>query len=161
VTDQQLMETYRTDNCQRSFTILHGRHNDQVIRWARRYINEPEDVAQDTWLQVFKYRHQYDTSRPFRPWLYMITKQSAVNRLRKRKRQTPLAFDPVDPRSETELTPLVHQHVEQLEKDQRAVVVGLYFEGRTLPELSESLGITVAVVRSLKRRALRVLSTYC
>jgi RNA polymerase sigma-70 factor, ECF subfamily len=159
MTDEQLMERWCMEDCQDSFRQLHDRYERVVKYWASQSTNEADDAAQDTWIRVITHRERFDPTRPFRPWLQMLTKQSAIDRLRKRK-ETSLSFDPIDERSTLD-TDAIRLYVQQLEGPERDVIVGMFFQGRTLHQLSDELHVTVGFVRKMKRQALRSLSRIC
>jgi RNA polymerase sigma-70 factor (ECF subfamily) len=51
--------------------------------------DDVDDIAQETWLKVFRHLGNYDSSRPFAPWCFGIGKRVAIDHLRRRKRSVP------------------------------------------------------------------------
>jgi RNA polymerase sigma factor (sigma-70 family) len=58
-----------------------------VRRWHKDHW-DAEDTVQDILLTLHSIRHTYDPSRPFGPWLVGIANRRAIDRLRRRGRQT-------------------------------------------------------------------------
>ena len=61
------------------------RHQRGVYALARRFTRNHEDaddVAQESFLRAWRGITAYDPSRPFRPWLYRIVVNTALNHLR-------------------------------------------------------------------------------
>jgi RNA polymerase sigma-70 factor (ECF subfamily) len=80
MTDEELIELSLNGNG-RAFTTLIDRHAHACLRFATRMLGDradAEDVAQETFLRVYKALPQFDTRTPFRPWLFAIL----VNRCR-------------------------------------------------------------------------------
>ncbi len=50
------------------------------------YLNIAEDVVQESLISLHKYRHTYDGSKPFKPWLHTIVKCKAIDAVRSRHR---------------------------------------------------------------------------
>lgn len=48
------------------------------------YLNIAEDVVQEALLALHKYRHTYDGTKPFKPWLHTIVKCKAIDALKSR-----------------------------------------------------------------------------
>jgi RNA polymerase sigma-70 factor, ECF subfamily len=68
-----------------AFDALVRRHQRGVYALARRLVREhgdADDVAQVTFLRAWGAIGSYDPSRPFKPWLYRIATNTALNHLR-------------------------------------------------------------------------------
>jgi len=72
------------------FAELVRRHQQQVFRILHRYERDRhalEDLAQETFLKVWRALAQYDGRAPFQHWLSRITVRVALDHLRREKRR--------------------------------------------------------------------------
>lgn len=123
------------------------------------------DVTQETFLQVFKKYHTYDSSRPIEPWIYKITVNTARNTLRKQRwlsftSQLPDStdFDGIDNqilKNEEEME--LWKAINQLSQKCREVVILHYYLDMKLHEVAYSLGIPLGTCKSRLHYALSTL----
>jgi RNA polymerase sigma-70 factor (ECF subfamily) len=135
------------------------------------YGGEAEDATQETFIKVWKNLKKFDTTKKFKPWLFQIAKNTALDYRRRQEPTRPFIFDQIEELDELEsipdfaLTPL-----EQLELKQQAqqvqqaiiklpniyrVVLNLYYqEELSLAEIATVLDEPVDTVKSRHRRAL-------
>ncbi len=83
-----------------AFSVLIDRHNKYVTRLAARFLLREEDISdvvQDTFIRVWKRLPDFDGRCQFTTWLYTISFNLCVDRLRsmKRKREIQLSEDMV------------------------------------------------------------------
>jgi RNA polymerase sigma-70 factor (ECF subfamily) len=121
-----------------------------------------EDVAQEALLATVKHLDDFDRRRPFRPWLYRITTNKALDyvRARERRAEFPLGegvadglghvISPVDAVGDDRLEAL-----RVLEPKERAAVVLRHLIGMSSEEIGQILGMKAVAVRSLIHRALQ------
>jgi RNA polymerase sigma-70 factor, ECF subfamily len=104
-----------------------------------------EDVAQDTFLQVFHKIGQFDNQRPFEPWLMRCVVHAAIKAARKQQRSVPLEpeeeknslefltrlvdthLQPEDEAEQSETRRQVLQAIKRLSPDHRAAIVLRYY----------------------------------
>ena len=88
--DDELMERYQKGD-ESAFTLLVRRHQQPLINFIARFINDrnsAEDLAQETFIRVFKAAHRYKPGRAhFKTWMYHIAKNLCKNELRNRERR--------------------------------------------------------------------------
>ncbi len=147
-----------------------------------------EDLAQETFLRVYRSRASYRPTARFSTWLYTIALNAAKDaRQRAHRRRehgiptsasassSALALDtvaidasgrlPTRQADRHELQAVVQRAVADLNEHQRTAVLLSKFEQCSHEEIAEAMGITVPAVKSLLFRArenLRVaLSPYC
>ncbi|GEO27978.1 RNA polymerase sigma24 factor [Alicyclobacillus acidoterrestris] len=126
-----------------------------------------DDVLQETFIQVFRKYHTFDSSKPFEPWLYRITVNVAKNMMRKQKWLTfvPEARElidveapaPVEGLLNSEKVDVIKTAINQLKFKSREVIVLHFFAGLTLNEISETLGIPLGTCKSRLNSALTTL----
>lgn len=84
----------------RAFRILAERYRIRVFRFIYKMIHDEEvaeDLAQETFLRVFKRANTYKPGSNFSIWLYTIAKNLTFNRVRDEKRQPLGLAEQVDP----------------------------------------------------------------
>lgn len=124
-----------------------------------------EDTVQDILLTVHSIRQTYDPSRPFGPWLVGIANRRAIDRLRRRSRQT-LREAPLS--SEHEAAPAEAGDAETmidrqnlsaaiggLPPIQRQAVDMLKLKEMSLKEVSEATGLSIASLKMATHRAIQ------
>lgn len=155
-----------------AFGTLVERYAAVARRVARAVLGDPDDAddaAQDALLSALVKLEQYDSRRPFGPWLLRIVANAATDRRRRRRvRRT----EPLDPglaasgtRPDTaaersELSVRLRRALAELPERRRVAVVLFDVEGYAHAEIADILGIPEGTVRSEvfhARRRLRAL----
>lgn len=83
--DEDLYERFRRGDG-RAFETLYQRHRPQLYRYLRRLLGdegEAQDLYQEVWLRVIHAREPFRAGL-FRPYLYRIGHNLAIDRLRRR-----------------------------------------------------------------------------
>ena len=154
-----------------SFGTLVERYAGQARRVARAVLGDPDDAddaAQDGFLSALVKLGQYDTRRPFGPWLMRIVANAATDRRRRRnvRRAEPLDTSLVGggPRPDTmavrsELNDRLRAALAELPERRRKAVVLFDVEGYSHAEIAGMLGIPEGTVRSEVFHARRRLRT--
>lgn len=82
--DNQLIIDYLAGN-EASFTLLVKRHLKPVYNFAYRLCGDKvaaEDIAQETFLKIWKNIKKYKHSENFKPWLFKIARNTTIDWLR-------------------------------------------------------------------------------
>ncbi|MFN2572159.1 MAG: RNA polymerase sigma factor [Gemmatimonadales bacterium] len=155
-----------------AFGILVERYAGQARRVARAVLGDPDDAddaAQDGFLSALVKLGQYDTRRPFGPWLMRIVANAATDR---RRRRTVRRAEPLEPSLvgggqrpdqaviRTELGDRLRSALAELPERRRTAVVLFDVEGYSHSEIAGILGVPEGTVRSEvfhARRRLRAL----
>lgn len=124
-----------------------------------------EDIIQETFLRAWRKPELAEEPESSRPWLATVARNLVVDRLRRRRCRPPEASDaalPFIPLPNCEMERVVtsltlNAAVAKLTPNRRAVVVHLYFHGRSPDETASVLGIPVGTVKSRANSALRAL----
>jgi RNA polymerase sigma-70 factor (ECF subfamily) len=174
VTDEQLLQTYRQTGDREAFALLVYRYERELYNYLRRYLGNAEmaeDVFQATFLLVHRRCDQFHSDRKFRPWLYTIATNQAIDARRRTKRHKMLSLDtprdqendevgqlvnmletaeanPLDTTLDEERKNLIRSTLEQLPEQLYAVVQLVYYQGMKYREAAEVLGIPVGTVKS-------------
>lgn len=180
--DEDLLLGYRETRDRRLFEELIRRYERELFNYLKQYLGDTqlaEDAFQSTFLQVHLKCDQFDPERRFRPWLYAVATNQAIDTQRRRRRermisldQTPASPDqmhqlkelvdaPADVPGEDlerdEQRELVRRAVEELPEPLRQVLLLVYFQGLKYREAAEALGVPVGTVKSRLHAAIRKL----
>ncbi len=144
VTDEteQQWATRAAAGDEEAFGALLVRYQKPVLNFIYRLLGdatEAEDVAQDVFVRAYRHLADYDPRRQFSTWLFAITRNAALDRLRYRQRHPaePLtgvvAASPArSPSAEAETRELGAQiaaAVQALPEDQRTAIVLAEYHG--------------------------------
>ncbi|MCU0787443.1 MAG: sigma-70 family RNA polymerase sigma factor [Verrucomicrobia bacterium] len=163
-----------------SLNDLMSRHAESVFRFLSRMLGNEEDaqdLAQETFVRVYRARESFHPDRKFTTWLYTIAANLARNHLRWRARHPAVSLETSardgDPTvgqglvatgntPETELAfqerlATVRQAVGQLPEDLREALVLCEWEELSMVEAAEILHTTPKAVDSRLYRARRQL----
>jgi RNA polymerase sigma-70 factor (ECF subfamily) len=109
-----------------------------------------------------------DTGLPFRAWLYRIARNLITDHFRQHGKRSSLPLDaaehmtestePMDTLVQQKITvEYVEQALDQIDPDQREVVILRFLVGLPLQEVASSLNKSVPAVKSLQHRGLAAL----
>jgi RNA polymerase sigma-70 factor (ECF subfamily) len=164
--------------------VLKGDHNafgeiveiykDKVYQLCYRMLGnqyEAEDVAQEAFLRAYLNIQRYDDNRKFSTWLYRITTNLCIDRIRKRKPvchldaqlegsdsltlYSQIASSSYLPEKEVEnmeLQESIQQAILMLPEKYRAVIILRYIEELSLEEISGILDMPVGTVKTRLHR---------
>jgi len=175
LTDEQLLHNYRDSGDRELFARLVRRYERELYAYLRRYLGNAEmaeDVFQSTFLQVHLKCDKFDTSRRFKPWLYTVATNQAIDAQRRNKRHRMVSLNrtnqnddsvdvgalidlmvskdtgPLDHVSQLERGQWVQNAISQLSDQMRSVVNLVYYEGMKYREAADILDIPVGTVKS-------------
>ena len=173
-TDEELAELSRKRD-HKAFEVLMRRYMRQILNFSRQYaktVEDADDIAQDTFLKVWKYIGKYTKGRAFRPWLYTIARNNALDHIKKKKAlpfsdlddtdndlsfadtvedTEPLASEIFD---KTTDRVILTQIMESLHPDHKAILILHYHDNMTFDEIADVLGRPMNTVKSWHRRSL-------
>ena len=178
--DDDLILQYRAGD-QKAFDELVIRYLDQIYGFARRMTGnagEAEDIAQETFVKVWKMLHRYRTTNTFKSWVFAIARNTAIDRLRKKK--TPVFSDfenaegknsvtdtATDPDTipemlieKAETKKLLDGALADLPPVDREILVLHYSDDLTFEAIGKILKKPLNTVKSRHRRALQRLRDY-
>jgi RNA polymerase sigma factor (sigma-70 family) len=169
--DRALLEDYRTRRSQSAFTQLAERHVPLVYSTALRITGQPamaEDIAQAVFISLARRAAFVRDPAALPGWLYQTTCHIAYNTLRaeKRRRGHETAAMQIsdlfnDSRSAWEhLAPLLDEAMARLSAADQNIVVQRFFEGRSLREVGEKLGLSDDAAQKRVHRAVEKLREY-
>ncbi|MCS7018396.1 MAG: RNA polymerase sigma factor [Cytophagales bacterium] len=143
--------------------LFYKRFYGYVMSIALRYSNhseEAKEITNDSFVKVFKHLNRYDQHRPIKSWMRRIVINTALDRLRKNKRelrQTDIEQIVIPAPEESVLQQLsaedIMRMVQHLSAAQRAVFNLFEIEGFSHEEIGEMLDIPVGTSKSHLARA--------
>jgi RNA polymerase sigma-70 factor (ECF subfamily) len=175
ISDEELLSAYREQADRSAFDELVRRYERELFSYLRRYLGDAsmaEDAFQSTFLQVHLKCDQFEEGRKFRPWLYTIATNQAIDAQRRNKRHRSVSLDrnnraesnddlgslmdllvskepAPDSRAEsTQQREWIRQALEQLPDTLREAVNLVYYQGLKYREAADILNIPVGTVKS-------------
>ncbi|HIG45601.1 MAG TPA: sigma-70 family RNA polymerase sigma factor, partial [candidate division Zixibacteria bacterium] len=88
-TDEMLFNQVQREDMH-AFEMIVSRYKTRLYNCVYRMVNNAEnaeDLVQETFLRVYKNRHNYQATSNFSTWIYTIALNLARSELRKRKRR--------------------------------------------------------------------------
>lgn len=129
--------------------------------------DQAAEILNDSFMKVFTHIREYDSSRPFKPWLRQIIINTAINHFHKNKnertwKELESAQNQLT-RDEKIISGISYQEiielVRQLTPGYRAVFNLYVIEGYTHREIADKLGISEGTSKSNLSKAKRNLQT--
>ena len=130
---------------------------------------DAEDLTQQTFLKVWSSLDSFAGRSKFSTWLYRIAHNTCLDRLRKKILNAESRTDqwwrecidqtpgPPANLADSQLAHRLYQTVDQLEADKRHVVHLHYYQGLSISETAEVLGIATSTVKYRLREVLKIL----
>src|ERR1700682_1962457 len=94
--DEELLASHRSHADRLAFSELVRRYERELYSYLRRYLGDAsmaEDAFQATFLQVHLKCDQFEEGRKFRPWLYTVATNQAIDAQRRNKRHRSISLD--------------------------------------------------------------------
>jgi RNA polymerase sigma factor (sigma-70 family) len=167
--DEALMERVRADELD-CLTGLFERYQGPLFGFLARLANGDREVAQDltqnVFMRVLRYRASYQPGQPFRAWVYQLARHVWADHY---QRQRPSAdLEEVEKtaahgraaqaqRANYDQQQALHEAMSLLPAAQREVLVLHRFQGFDYAEIGEQLGCTAGAARVKAHRALDAL----
>ena len=177
--DEDLLRRCRSGGDPAAFETLVHRYERELFSYLRRYLGSAEmaeDVFQATFLQVHLKKEHFEEGRRFRPWLYAIATNQAIDAQRRNRRHRMASLDArtgdgddvgslvemlqgsgataVQELEDEEARTWVRSAVESLPETLRGALVLVYHQGMKYREAADVLGIPVGTVKSRLHSAL-------
>ena len=173
--DESLLLRYRDTGSRDLFAQLVNRYQRELYSYLRRYLSDAElaeDAFQATFLQVHLKCAQFEVERRFRPWLYTIATNQAIDAQRRNKRHRLVSLDragtndgsddsaklanllecaspsPMTQVSEAERADWLREAMDTLPESMRQVINLVYYQGLKYREAAEIMAIPVGTVKS-------------
>lgn len=167
LSDRELMGRVREGEIGRLgelFERHQARLHNFFLKLARRS-STAEDLVQEVFVRMLKYRHTYRPGAEFAPWMFTLARNAATDLYRARPKE--LQEDPEAPEPAAEGPDPVEtlEHAEQVRRlrtalarlapEKRELLVFARFSELRYEEIAEILGISVGAVKVRVHRALK------
>ncbi len=159
------MEAVRAGDA-RKLSILFDRHHAALYRFYVRMTGDrarSEDLVQEVFWRILRYRDTYQTGAMFTAWMYRIARNAHHDEWRKRKREVPIA-DEWEAASAEGLSLERRQQIGflreallRLPAAKREVLVLHRFQGMKYDEIAGLQGCEVNTIKVRAHRALKEL----
>ena len=122
-----------------------------------------EDLVQEVFLRILRYRQTYRPSTPFRAWMYQIARNTRIDQVRKVRPESPLTTEPLAPTRASDdaerqqESQLLQRALMQLPEDKREILVLSRFQELKYEEIARLLGCETNTVKVRVHRALQQL----
>ncbi len=175
LSDEELLLNYHETGHRQYFSHLVQRYERELFSYLRRYLGDAEmaeDAFQAAFLQVHLKSDQFEAGRKFRPWLYTIATNQAIDAQRRNRRHKMVSLDRVshgdsgeeagklanllesaDPNPLSELSSAeqagwVQRTIAELPESMQSVIHLVYYQGLKYREAAEVLDVPVGTVKS-------------
>ncbi|BCJ35448.1 RNA polymerase sigma factor [Actinocatenispora thailandica] len=121
-----------------------------------------QDIVQEVLLRAWQHPPAAD-GRPVRGWLYTVARHLVIDQWRARKVRPEVSFaEPpergvADGTDEAMQSWLVAEALQRLSPAHREVLVECYYQGRSVPDAAQRIGVPAGTVKSRLHYALRAL----
>jgi RNA polymerase sigma-70 factor (ECF subfamily) len=160
-----------------AFELIVMRYKDLITNFISRSIGDyhrAEDLAQETFLRVFKSASHYEPKCQFKNWIYLIATNLCRNEIRNRNRRNTMYLDDLVPEDENvnystvmqdisrlpdelyekkEQQLIIQQTINRLPENQRLALLLVTYQNLRYDEIAEVLDCSVSAVKSLIHRA--------
>jgi RNA polymerase sigma-70 factor (ECF subfamily) len=148
--------------------LLFERHHGSLYNYFVRLTNRrdaSEDLVQEVFLRVLKYRHTYRGESQFTVWMYRIARNAWVDYFKKARREVPFNEEAEEPISEDpnpgenleDQQKIAHLRsaLARLSPDKREVLVLSRYQDMKYEEIAGLLGCAVGTVKARVHRAIK------
>lgn len=163
--DEELMLQVR-EGVSEMLTVLFDRYQVPLFNFYRRLTGDrvaSEDLVQDVFFRILKYRRSYRPGTPFRAWIYQIARNARIDYVRKHPQSVEFdaemspAINDRDAADTDQQTALLHRALLQLPAEKREVLLLSRFQEMKYEEIARTLECEVGTVKVRVHRALREL----
>ncbi len=166
------------DGDTRQLALLFERYHKALFRYFIHMNGDrdlSEDLVQDVFFRMLRYRHTYDPKHTFTAWMYQIARNASVDHARKRKPEVALDAAPkngdfssvLEPAADTpgadeqigrnQEVQLLRQALKKLPDEKREILILSRFQNLKYEEIASVLGCELSTVKVRVYRATRAL----
>lgn len=166
MTDESLMEAVKSGDLQQA-AVLFERYNKRIFNFLARMTmdrNLAEDLTQNVFLRIIKYKNSYREGARFQSWIYQVARNvfSDHYQVHKHKFSDFVAVEKISdhmPEGEEyeqleEREKLLHKSLAMLPEDQRELLILTRFQHLKYEEVAVILDTTVANIKVKVHRAI-------
>ena len=167
-----VMEAVRNGDLQQA-SMLFERYNRRIFNFLARMTMDKdlaEDLCQNVFLRMIKYRSSYRTGARFQSWIYQIARNVFSDHYQKVKNRysdfvdvekiSDHMADNEDSQQQDEKEALLHRSMAKLTEEQRELLVLTRFQQMKYEDVADLVDTTVANIKVKVHRALIRLREY-
>lgn len=161
-----------------AFAELLRRYENAILTFCYSFTRErgmAEDLAQETFLRVYRNAARYKPVAKFSTWLYKIAANLCINEIKRNRLRPVLALDepagsdpegtrvierlasgddtPLTGAEKHEIQSLIRSAIDHLPDDQRTTLVLVEYHHLQYQEIAEILGVSVSAIKMRVKRA--------
>lgn len=166
MTDEMIMEAVKNGDLQQA-SVLFDRYNKRIFHFLARMTMDrelAEDLTQNVFLRLIKYRNSYRQDARFQPWIYQVARNIFSDHYQTQK-NTHSGFVDVEKISDymadtdetktmDEQEKLLHASMAKLDAEQRELLVLTRFERMKYEEVAVIMNTSVANIKVRVHRAI-------
>jgi len=138
-------------------------------------VEDANDLVQDIFIKTFKAIDTFQGDSAFYTWLYQIAQNAGIDYIRKKKRRSLITFEdtklidlfckktqvePIERLENKEINSQIKKAINKLSIRQKQVFVLRHYEGLTLKEIADKLGLKIGSIKAHHFHAARKLRKY-
>ncbi|MDD5541801.1 MAG: RNA polymerase sigma factor [Acidobacteriia bacterium] len=174
ISDQVLMQSVRDGELDK-LGVLFERHHGMLFNFLLKMTSDrqlSEDLTQEVFVRILKYRHTYRGNSQFTTWMFQIARNARVDHFRKYSGEETVKKDEQleefaasgpSPRERLEREQeikLLHGALQQLSEEQREVLVLSRFHGMKYEQVAEILNCSTGAIKARVFRAMQDLKQH-
>lgn len=173
--DEDLMRFFLKGD-QKAFVQIYDRYENFMVNFFYRKLwsdrEKAEDFTHDLFAKIIDKPESFDPSRSFKTWLFSVANNMCKNEYKKQEIRKPTAYDipeGVDAKDKKQLQDVgvdalnfneqLKIELNKLNEKHREVFMLRHFEGLSLNEIGETLGINTGTVKSRLHFATKTLAS--
>jgi RNA polymerase sigma factor (sigma-70 family) len=165
VADEDLMLQVRNGEVEMLGVLFDRYHAPLFNFYAKMTQNRTisEDLVQDVFLRILRYRQTYLPGTAFRTWMYQIARNARLDHVRKGRPEAPLTIEPIAPAPSADSAQqkqealLLQRALLQLPEDKREILILSRFQELKYQEIARLMSCEVGAVKVRVHRALQQL----
>ncbi len=168
MSDESLMDAVKTGDLQKA-AILFDRYHKRIYNYLARMCSDreaAEDLTQNVFLRLMRYRHTYRPELRFQSWIYQVARNVFTDHYRSQKvrksdygdvERMENTGESTDDFLQEEREAILHKSLALLKEEDRELLVLTKFQQMKYEEVAEVLDTTVANVKVKVHRAIQKL----
>ena len=151
---------------------LFERHHLRLFNFFLRLTRErsaAEDLVQEVFVRMLKYRGTYKSDAEFTPWMFRLARNAATDLWRARPKEVPVEDDapepaadlphPADEMEQSDRRRRLSRALDRLPAEKRELLLLARFSEMRYDEIGELLGVSVGAVKVRVHRAMKDLKS--
>lgn len=159
--DEQIMESVKGGDL-RQASLLFERYHKRIYNFLLRLCFDKmlaEDLTQNVFLRMIKYRSSYRSGAKFQSWIYQVARNIFADHYQSMKNKGFVDVEKIGDMAEEahdvdEQERLLHRSMEKLSPEQRELLVLTRFQHLKYEEVAQIMGTTVANIKVKVHRAI-------